>query len=86
MHERPAVNSSLGSVLPRLPFGFVCTTMSLSNSFTLNLKSFVAFNKLEPAVEEYKKKAKAINDKNKNNNLGNHRRNLLNRSTNQDND
>ena len=31
----------------------------------VNLKSFVAFNKLEPAVEEYKQKAKAINDKNK---------------------
>ena len=30
----------------------------------VNLKSFVAFNKLEPAVEEYKQKAKAINDKN----------------------
>ena len=31
----------------------------------VDLKSFVAFNKLEPAVEEYKQKAKAINDKNK---------------------
>ena len=31
----------------------------------VNLKSFVAFNKLETAVEEYKQKAKAINDKNK---------------------
>ena len=31
----------------------------------VNLKSFVAFNKLESAVEEYKQKAKAINDKNK---------------------
>ena len=31
----------------------------------VNLKSFVAFNKLDKAVEEYKIKAKAINDKNK---------------------
>ena len=31
----------------------------------VNLKSFVAFNKLEPAVEEYKQRARAINDKNK---------------------
>ena len=31
----------------------------------VNLKSFVAFNKLEPAVEDYRKKAKAINDKKK---------------------
>ena len=31
----------------------------------VNLTSFVTFNKLEKAVEEYKQKAKAINDKNK---------------------
>ena len=31
----------------------------------VDLKSFVAFNKLEPAVEEYKQRARAINDKNK---------------------
>ena len=31
----------------------------------VNLKSFVAFNKLDKQVEEYRIKAKAINDKNK---------------------
>ena len=31
----------------------------------VNLKSFVAFNKLEPAVKDYEQKIKAINDKNK---------------------
>ena len=31
----------------------------------VNLKSFVAFNKLEPQVKDYEQKIKAINDKNK---------------------